>query len=135
MSSPTTYDQSLLIGTAVPNPDEKQAGYNADILLNKASAPNTNAGQPQTTAEPLAAVEAQHTKPLRPSFWKSARGKLLIGLVVVLVLAAAIGGGVGGALGKKSKSTTTGQGLTGSDGSDTNQGTSPQSNSDGSGQS
>ncbi|KAG8934304.1 hypothetical protein FRC01_003817 [Tulasnella sp. 417] len=132
----TPYDESLLAGVPEVANAEKQAGYNINIL-NGGSAPRQNAAQePQATNEQFAALEAHHPKASRPSFWKSTRGKLIIGLAVFLVLAAAIGGGVGGALGKKSKPTTTGQGITGSDGSsgsDTNQGTSPQS-SDGSGQ-
>ncbi|KAG9045219.1 hypothetical protein FS837_006807 [Tulasnella sp. UAMH 9824] len=140
MTSHPGYDQTLL--EKVPKV-ATQAGYDVVILGSQMQRPpsvsgdNAEAGSPQTNHTALVADEVQHPKPRRPSVWTSTRGKLLIGLIVVLVLAAAIGGGVGGALGKKSKPTPTGQGITGSDsasGSDTNPGTGSQSNSDGSGQ-
>lgn len=143
MSSGPTYDEKLLLQAPRIAKAEAREGYDVDILGSEMqgarSASNHDAAFPPAPGihGAFAADEAQHAKPPRPSFWRSTRGKMLIALIVILVLAAAIGGGVGGALGNRSKSTT-GHGITGSDGpsgSDTNQGTSSQSSSDGSGQS
>lgn len=102
MTSANGYDQDLLAAAPKPTKEERQEGYNVNLL-----------GEERTATVPLAhSTDLEHgtkeeypiSKPAIP-FYRTRKGKIIIGVIIVLVvIAAAVGGGVGGT--RKSKTPT-----------------------------
>jgi len=141
MATTGTYDRGLLAAAPQVEKAEARKGYDVAILdptqqdaVGDLQAPNTDGAfavsqQKQTGFSPHQDFSGP---PKSIPLWRTTRGHVAIAILVLVIIGAALGGGLGGGLHHKSATSqpTTGGGSDGSgssNGSDTYQGTSPQS--------
>ncbi|KAG8959590.1 hypothetical protein FRC03_007750 [Tulasnella sp. 419] len=115
-----TYDQALLADAPEVGKDQRQEGYNVDLLeTGRPGGSPTNTHSPIPPAqsvighrpynEPKDGYNAgfNHTSyspPKKAPFWRSTKGKILLALLAIAILGAIIGGAVGGTVGKNKSS-------------------------------
>jgi len=140
MSNTGGYDRGLLAEAPEASKAERQEGYNVNLLdrdRGDATSPHThppprsvsnhdgNFIPRQGKADYSSPYQEFSGGPKTIPFWRTAKGMIIIAVLTVVVLGAAIGGGVGGGLSHGNHGNRTSSNL--GSGSDTNQGTSPQS--------
>lgn len=104
------YDQNLLGAAPEATKEQRQEGYDVDLLTQNQAHQGGNATPPdltprstdvETALRPkeynnLAAV----TEASRISFFQSTKGKIAIVIVIIVIIGAVVGGAVGGTVGK-----------------------------------
>jgi len=136
MASNSSYDRDLLASAPVATRQERQEGYNVDLLEKGDGPARTPSGRgspvpvslkEQTLPTPQRRTTDETSSPSlkrATPFWRTGKGIGLIVIAIIVILGAVIGGAVGGTVGKNhhSNSATSGGSASMTSGSSPSQG-------------